>query len=277
MTTKSLTATTIAFIIIAAPVLLESLKKGSCQRLRKVRLVIMIDIHCHLLTGVDDGPSNFEDSIKMLSEAQKAGIRVIFSTTHLHKDIYSANKVDDIYNELSNRAKDFGITLKHGYEVFVNTIETDSGNSFSMHTLDDSRYMLIEYPFYDFNKFTSQTEYILKQKEIIPILSHPERCRYFIENPKVVMDLVEDGWQIQLDAASIIGVYGVYTKNFAKLLIKQGKVNYVASNAHFPEDYRNWYLAAYNKVKSWAGSEYADCLFKKNAEIILNQRVLERR
>ena len=230
----------------------------------------MIDIHSHLLYGVDDGASKIEDSIRMLSEAQKAGIKYIISTTHYQDDLYESEKLNAIYVKLINRALDFGITLKMGFEVYMTKgLETKFNKRCGL-TLNDSKYMLIEFPFSELPWYSFETLYNLYLNGITPIISHPERCRFFIENKGVLDNFLESGFLIQLDAASILGVYGNHVKVLCEQLLKAKKVSFIASNAHFPDDYRDWYLKAFYKVKKLVGTEYTDELFHKNSEEIIN-------
>jgi len=230
----------------------------------------VIDIHCHLMYGVDDGPSKIDESIRMISEAEKVGVRYIISTPHYHGDLFKAEHVREKYQKLVGRALDFGITVKCGFEVFLTDQASDYTNKENRLTLNASNYMLIEFPYREVPSYNFASLEDLKSRGVTPIISHPERCRYFIENTDVLEKITSKGGLIQIDVASILGVYGRNTKALAKKLLKGNKAHFVASNAHFADDYKDWYLKAYNRVRSWVGSEYTNSLFNNNAEVIMN-------
>ena len=228
----------------------------------------MIDIHSHLLYGLDDGPSKIEDSIRMISAAQKQGIKVIISTIHFHESFYKFERIQEKFLKLASRALDFDIVLKLGYEVFINSMSCENFQKLKQFTLDNSKYLLIEFPFSEFPTFSLESIYLLQSEGIVPIISHPERCRFFVENYDVLLSFLESGCLVQLDIGSIVGVYGRHARNMAKRLIKSRKVHFVASNAHFADDYTDWFDKALFKVKKWSGVEYVDAVFNKNAEMI---------
>lgn len=229
----------------------------------------MIDIHSHVVYDVDDGPSKIEDSIRMISEAEKLGIKEIISTLHFHENIYNLEKSVERFQKLSHRAIDFGIKLYLGYEIFINSIKIENLNRIEALTLQKSKYLLIEFPYFEFFPQYLELLYLVQQRNLIPIIAHPERCRYFIENVNVLDSFLEGGCMAQVDAASILGTYGRHSRNLAKYLIKNKKASFVASNAHFADDYSDWYKKAYAKVKKWAGEDYSYMVFSANGREII--------
>ncbi|MCX7710982.1 MAG: phosphoesterase, partial [Clostridia bacterium] len=161
-----------------------------------------------------------------------------------------------------------------GYEVYASTLNYKNLNKVNCLTLGQSRYLLVEFPFSEFPEHGCEMLYELYLRGIVPIISHPERCHLFRDNFQLIDSLLESGCLLQVDAASIIGVYGWGTKNFAKKLIKENKVHFVASNAHFSEDYREWFLQARKKIIHIAGVEQANLLFNGNADRILKVEVV---
>jgi protein-tyrosine phosphatase len=83
-----------------------------------------------------------------------------------------------------------------------------------------------------------------------------------------LIKFLENGCLVQIDAASVVGVYGTEARHIAEKLIKLNLAQFVASDAHCPEDYCSWYLPAYKQVKRWVGVEYTDQLFNENAKKI---------
>jgi protein-tyrosine phosphatase len=127
----------------------------------------------------------------------------------------------------------------------------------------------MEFPFDAIPIYSQDTVYRLQVRNMKTIIAHPERNRNFVRDINKFMSYVEIGCLVQIDAASIIGVYGREVKEFSKKLIKLNAAHFVASDAHCPKDYSNWYRQAYEKVRKWAGQEYTDELFCSNARSIL--------
>lgn len=229
----------------------------------------MIDIHCHLSYGVDDGPSTFAESVKMLEEAARCGIETIIATPHYQENVFEANKAEEILREVKLEGKKYGIKVIQGYENFyVPTIAWLMKDRKRM-TLHDTEYILLEFPFNAKPKDCTRTIDRLVSEQIVPILAHPERYRNFTKGFPDFLPLIKAGCLIQIDVASILGVYGLKVKSFARHLIDLKLVDFVASNAHNARDYCEWYGSAYQKVLQWAGEEYTASLFKINAEKLI--------
>ena len=231
----------------------------------------MIDIHSHIIYRVDDGPCTIEQSISMIWNAKKAGIKTIVATPHSHETIFVADRLSENYQELLYRIRDYEISLKLGYEVFINpSVPSMERKNISL-TLDNTRYLLFELPFNTSPRDGFDVLTSLRLKDTIPILAHPERNRNFLKNFNELSGYIQAGCMIQIDAASILGIYGRDIRDFVKKLVKWKRVDFVASNAHCAEDYVNWYMKAYREVSKWSGDENATRLFQSNAESILSQ------
>jgi protein-tyrosine phosphatase len=231
----------------------------------------MIDIHSHIIFGVDDGPSNMEQSTAMICHAEKAGIEAIVATPHSHEPLFDNERLTDNYQELLYRIRSCNISLKLGYEVFINpAVQVADWKNMEL-TLDGSRYLLFELPFNASPRDGFDLLHAFRLKDIIPIIAHPERNRNFLHNFNELSGYLNAGCMIQIDAASVLGVYGRDVREYVKRLVKLNQVDFVASNAHCPEDYANWYRKAFNEVSKWTGDENARRLFKSNAQGILKR------
>jgi protein-tyrosine phosphatase len=230
----------------------------------------MVDVHTHIIYGVDDGSPSIKESIRMVLEAEKSGIHAIFATPHYYKDHCQLRVIEENFNDLKERVSGCGVELYMGSEIFLTPDTLDLVKNNKSIRLNGSQYVLIELPFDIVPAYSYDTLFSLHLENFIPIIAHPERNRYFVNNFDAFMEFVEKGCLLQLDAASIIGIYGVNVMNFAKRLIKYGLAHFVASDAHSSKDYADWYRAAKQKVEKWAGREQADRLFSGNPRAILN-------
>lgn len=229
----------------------------------------MIDIHSHLVFGVDDGPSTIKESIRMVLEAEKLGIKEIFATPHYNVQLFDTDRAAENFQILLSRVTDCDVVLHLGYEVYLNPQMMENVRILKGKSLNGSDYLLFELPFGYIPENYSKLLYGLHLERIIPVLAHPERNRIFMKDFDSFIKFIESGCLVQIDAGSIVGAYGTEAKNFARKVIRLNLAQFIASDAHCTEDYRERYPAAYNQVKKWVGEEYTDKLFFQNAKRIL--------
>lgn len=229
----------------------------------------MIDIHAHLIFAVDDGPTCIGESIEMATEAKKAGINAIIATPHFQKHIYETDKIIENLHKLKIGIEHLGLDLYLGYEVFLNPFVTERLDEYTDLTLGDSGYMLIELPYNVSPDSGYEIIRGLRNRNIIPVLAHPERNRNFLRNHDDFLRLISLECMVQVDAASILGIYGSRSKKFVKKLLDMDLIDFVASNAHCPDDYKEWHLNAYKEFTRLAGSERTSRIFSENAAMIL--------
>lgn len=228
----------------------------------------MIDIHSHILFGVDDGASTIEQSLKLIGEAEKAGVKTIIATPHFQTDLKMVEKICNNFIELVNRADEYNVQLRLGYEVLINPyIPQIIGDKKSL-MLDSSSYMLVELPFDHIPEYTYDVLYKLQLEGVQPIIAHPERNRSLVRDIRLLKGFIGRGCMLQLDAASIAGVYGWGVKQYTKKIIKLEMAQFVASDVHRAGHYTGRYQKAYQTVKKWAGTDAADQLFNANAKVI---------
>ncbi len=228
----------------------------------------MIDIHSHILPGVDDGPSTKGEALQILSEAQKAGVKTIIATPHYSRGLYENGMVEQVYDVMRSEALRFGIELLRGYEIKIHHYPARMPVDFSDLDLSGTKFILLELPLDKVPSYAPEQIYKLQLKGFVPIIAHPERCRRLSLDKELFDELYDAGCLMQVDAASIIGVNGARAKRFARKLIKMNVASFVASDAHNPEGYSKWYCEAYKRVVKWLGTIEADDLFNNNAERI---------
>lgn len=230
----------------------------------------MIDIHSHILHDIDDGATTLEESVRMLKKAKEIGIGTIIATPHYQESLYETGEIGGHFEELAREAEKIGIVLKLGREVFINPFLPDLLKKDRSLTLNQSRYLLLELPYDAIPIYTYETIFKLQLMKILPVLAHPERNMNILRSFVELGRFLERGCLIQVEAGSLVGVYGRQVEEFAEKLIKLNLAHFIASDAHFESDYDNWYLQAYKKVKKIAGEEYAGKLFEHNAQIVLD-------
>ncbi|MBF0452974.1 MAG: hypothetical protein HQK75_19895 [Candidatus Magnetomorum sp.] len=199
----------------------------------------MIDIHCHILPAIDDGPQDVNDSIAMLRCAEQDGIQSIIATPHALNGVYHVSpemveqSLDSLRNEIE-RTK-VSVTVLPGMEVHICKNIQDKILDKQAITLNASRYVLIELPGQFIPPQFKDVIFQLKLKGYYPILAHPERNFVVQKNPEIIYDFIEWGVYIQLTAASVTGFFGIRIKNLCKTMLQNRQVHFLASDAHSPD------------------------------------------
>lgn len=229
----------------------------------------MIDIHSHIVFGVDDGAPSLEESVRMVFEAEEAGVRVIFATAHYYEQGTDILKYYKNLQILRDYVPGSQVTLYPGFEVMLSPRMLEEPAKYRELTLGSSGHLLLEFPFNGTPLYDREAIFRLQVEGIIPILAHPERNIYLMRNPRRLKELAEAGCRIQVDAASIIGVYGGRTAGFCRQLIFSGLVDFIASDAHRSHGYSEWHQKANRMVSRWIGADKADKLFHTNDKSFL--------
>ena len=146
----------------------------------------MIDYHCHLLSGIDDGPGNMDESVEMAAALHKAGFRTIYCTPHLMKGCYDADNkaVLSAISNLRTRLSEENINLEilPGREYYLDEF---LGNYLKYPMpLGKTNFIMIEIPNYTPSKYVKEACFRIKCGGFIPMIAHPERCRLFAPNQK---------------------------------------------------------------------------------------------
>ncbi|HEY8890091.1 MAG TPA: CpsB/CapC family capsule biosynthesis tyrosine phosphatase [Clostridium sp.] len=196
----------------------------------------MIDIHSHILPGIDDGSKDMEMSIKMLKLAEEKGTKTIVATPHYIRGIYE-NYYDEILTllqELKLQAKTSGIDIEIllGQEVMLDKHSLKLCREKKLRGINGESYMLIEFPMDKLPKDALDLIYELRLLNIKPIIAHPERYEYIYETPTAINGFIEEGCLFQINTGSLQGLFGKKVQSCAKLLVREGLVNFIASDAH---------------------------------------------
>jgi len=227
----------------------------------------MIDIHCHILPGLDDGASDMRESIEMAKIAAADGIRKIVATPHIKDIIHSEEAVSGCVGQLNNQLRKEGIPVEivKGAEVYA-LLDTAV---MAAHTVNNSRYVLIEFPYSHMPVNTREILFRIVINGYQPIIAHPERNPSIIKKPNILFELVESGALVQITAGSLLGTFGPDARECARYLLKKDAVNFMATDAH-SADYRRPVLSEGLKVAGKIiGKEKADRLVRSNPEAVL--------
>jgi protein-tyrosine phosphatase len=233
----------------------------------------MIDMHCHILPGMDDGPGSIEEAVEMARIAVGDGITDIIATPHTHDGVYMqepervAAAAEALQLELERR----GIPLRihPGMEVHFHLDMLKHLDKGELLTLaGGTEYLLLELPFQQIPSYATDFIHSLLHAGITPIIAHPERNAILLEKREVLAEWIEMGALAQLTAESLTGRFGKRLKVAAKEMVRQRLVQLIASDAHDPIRRRPFLSEAYHLIAKIDSPEAAD-LFRANAEAVL--------
>lgn len=196
----------------------------------------MIDIHCHILPGIDDGPQQLQQAIELARAAVAEGITTLIATPHHLNGRYETpaevmiQAVDMFNHELLQHR--IPLRVEPGQEVHVHPAWMDEFYRGNLCTLANSRYMLLEFPARQVPPNLQDVLHELKVKGITPILAHPERNSEVVNSTKVTDELLAQGVLFQVTAHSIVGLFGKKVQKWCFHLCKENQLHFISSDAH---------------------------------------------
>lgn len=238
--------------------------------------VQLIDIHTHILYGVDDGAQKLIDTIDLLEEAEKVGFTKIILTSHYMEGYFTVNslKRQEVLKEI-NHAKTVNIDLYLGNEIFLtNNIVTFLRGKQAV-PLNNTRYVLFELPFNIKPIKWMDMIFQMQANHLVPILAHPERYSYFYKTPEVYEELVGKGVLLQLNFGSFGGQYGQRAKFMAEKLLKSNLAHFIATDVHKPGTVYPEIPNLVTYLNKLVGEEKVNQLTTINPELLLEDKKIE--
>ena len=234
----------------------------------------LVDIHCHILPGIDDGSKDWETSIKLARDAVKDGITHAVCTPHTLNGKYLNHKDDVIrltenFQDMLDEAK-IPLTVFPGQEVRISGDLPDALDNDDILFLDEEgQYMLLEFPSDDVPTYAKDMIFSIQQRGITPIVVHPERNSRILKAPHILQVLIEQGCLVQITASSYVGTFGQKIEEMSRRFIEAGQCACFASDAHDLPKRQYEYSAALKKLSNEFGSGRAQ-EFEDNARAIVN-------
>ena len=237
----------------------------------------MIDIHSHILPGVDDGAQTEENSLDMARAAIKEGITTIVATPH-HRNGKYDNERENILKwveTLSDLFEKEGIPLivLPGQETRMNGDMIEELEEQIILPINDSKYVFVEFPSAHVPRYSSQMLFDIQVAGYIPIIVHPERNQELIEHPSRLYEFVKKGCLTQVTAASVVGKFGKNIQKFSQQLIESNLTHFIASDAHNTTSRGFVMNEAFETIKKQYGSDYFYLLLENSELLIVNQNV----
>ena len=194
----------------------------------------MWDIHCHILPGVDDGAEDMEMAKMLIRKELDDGVQNIILTPHYRRRMFEPemSQIYSMYEQLRQETEDWDINLYLGCEYHANMDMAEDLNAGKRPTLGGSRYVLCEFSDGDLASYITERTYQLLANGYIPVLAHIERYKALTKDFSLIDDLVERGCRMQVNAGSILGEDGFFTRRFCKKMIDYDLLHFIGSDAH---------------------------------------------
>jgi protein-tyrosine phosphatase len=199
----------------------------------------MIDLHCHLLPAIDDGPATMDEALAMARAAHDAGIQKAIVTPHLHLGRYENNlgSIRVAAHAFSAELKRRGIPLDISYAAEVRICPelaelVENGTAPFVGELDGKKILLLEFPHSQIPTGSDQMVAWLLMHDVRPMIAHPERNKDVIRKFDKILPFVEMGCLLQVTAGSLAGRFGPLALQCAQELLERGFVQVLASDAH---------------------------------------------
>lgn len=242
----------------------------------------LIDLHSHILPGVDDGAKTFGDSLEMAKKAVSQGITHLMCTPHHNNGKYSnpAQQVITKVNQLQAvlDQENILLTLLEGQEVRITgSLLDDIKNQEILFTDLDNTYILIEFPSGDVPEYSEQLFFELMSQGHVPVIVHPERNAVFRKDPNRLIPFLDMGALTQLTAPSIVGVFGKDIQKTAKLMLKHNMLYMVASDAHNLRHRTFLMKEAYEEIHKIGGARMVEEMQQMARDLVNGDEVVRPR
>lgn len=197
----------------------------------------MIDIHCHILDGVDDGPQSLDESVELCTNLKEEGVSGIIATPHYMTGggyMPSADIVELKVKTLNDalKARNIDLNIYPGMEIFADHEIAERAKNKEVLTLNNTKYILIEFPMDIVFRHATNIVFSLLVEGYIPIIAHPERYTSEYRKNGVLEEIVYNGALLQINSGSILGYHGKKVQKEALTLINGEMAHIVASDSH---------------------------------------------
>lgn len=208
----------------------EGTKKGAMDD--------MIDIHTHILPGIDDGAENLSEALEMAKISRNSGVDVIVATPHCNMKGIFENFYDDEWDarlkvlRSSLEEENISLQILSGMEIYASMDVAEKIERGRLLPLNGSKYYLMEFPFDADPFWMDDVLDSVLQLDKIPLIAHPERYYCVQDEPMILYEWMQQGCVSQLNRGSVFGRFGRHAKSTADLLLNYGLVTCIASDAH---------------------------------------------
>ena len=243
----------------------------------------MIDIHAHILPGIDDGAADIYDTLEMAVMAVESGVTKMVATPHCNIPGYFDNHFGEVYIRAYEKAVEairrerIPLELLPGAEAFATYDLPELLVNKKVMPINQSRYVLMEFSFNESLDFANDVLRRVQEIGARPVIAHAERYDFIQNNLYIVQEWVKKGYILQVNKGSFVGRFGRRAEKLAYEFLKKGFVSVIASDAHSPVRRTPHMLDAYEHLRKICPERELDVLFRENPERICNNRPVLRK
>jgi protein-tyrosine phosphatase len=197
----------------------------------------VIDLHCHVLPGVDDGVRTLEEAVELARSAAAEGVTAIVATPHVRDDYpTTAETMEAKVAEVNDALRSAGVDVEilRGGEIALDALPglADGVSRFGLG--GNSKLLLLEFPYYGWPMSISEVVFRFRANGVVPLIAHPERNTDARDSPERLRELIAAGAYFQITAASLDGRLGRTTQAAALRFVEHGFAHVIATDAHHP-------------------------------------------
>lgn len=198
---------------------------------------ITVDMHSHLLPGIDDGVQTYEQSIEIIKQLIAQGYKKLIVTPHIMHDFYRntpeviLDKLDKLQDIIHTMGLDIELEAGAEYyldEAFVRKLERQE----SLLCFGEKRYLLFETSYINSSPYLEHVVFMMQSQGYMPILAHPERYIYLFDNYEKLVELQRKGVYLQVNINSLVGYYSKSSQRIAERLIDDHLVSFLGTDCH---------------------------------------------
>lgn len=241
----------------------------------------MIDIHTHILPGIDDGAQDIYDTLEMVQLAADSGVTAMVATPHCNIPGYYANYLDREYKELFRNVQEavqsekIPVRILPGAEAFSTPELPKLIRDGRIMTLNQSRYLLMEFSFDEDPEFVTDIVEQVHETGVMPVIAHAERYEFVQNDPWIVYEWRKKGYPIQVNKGSFQGRFGRRAQGMAWLLMDYHLVSAIASDAHSPYQRTPYMAEVYEELLNEYPEGYLRMLFQENPRLICQNQPIQ--
>jgi protein-tyrosine phosphatase len=243
--------------------------------LQSRRVLLVIDIHSHILAEVDDGPKSWDTAVEMCRMSADDGVEYMVATPHAndryHYDReYLAGALQHLRSLIGNKLRvGLGCDFHFSYDNLQDALVRPQ-----RYTIEQTNYLLVELSNYSVPPQVTESLMRLREKDLTPILTHPERNPILQKSMHRVLDWVQSGVVVQVTASALTGLWGELVRQSAEWLLRQQAVHVLASDAHDTKQRVPGLSKARAAAATIVGEEIAKALVNDNPRAIVNNQEL---
>ena len=238
----------------------------------------MIDLHCHILPGVDDGAASEEESCMMARLAVESGVTAVAATPHCNvPGLFRNHSPESLRRRVSHlqellREHQIPLKLYTGMEVYVTPEVPRLIRQGKLLPLAGSRYLLVEFGFDEPRRFAEQMLEAIRKEGLTPVVAHPERYRFVQAERECLLRWMDEGYVLQINKGSLFGMFGRGAARVANWCLGEGCLHLIGSDAHSPFRRTTRLEDGWDYAADCDSPEIADFLLEENPARILRDQ-----